>query len=218
LRLTELHPYDSSSLLPEEGMLWFFYNAQQETFGQSIHEEGSWQVFFQNSGLETLTRQPAPAQLPATSQFQACSLTISNELTLTQFPEIDVPDFNWSDKEQQQYESVQQTMRGAEDRTLPQHRMFGFPDTLQDDMRLQCEVVAHGIVDLTDPQSIASLDPQHQEQLSHQSLDWLLLLQVDTDERINMRWGSTGMLYYWIKSADLQQLHFEHTWLVLQSD
>ena len=85
-------------------------------------------------------------------------------------------------------------------------------------MRLQCEVVAHGIVDLTDPQSIASLDPQHQEQLSHQSLDWLLLLQVDTDERINMRWGSTGMLYYWIRQEDLRARQFDHTWLVLQSE
>lgn len=217
-RMTDLHPYDTNNQLPPEGMMWFFYDAHQQSFGQSVREAGAWQVFFQNTSLDALHRLPAPVTLPASSQFQACSLAIRSELTLTQFPEIDLTDFDWSEEEQKQYEKVQKLLHGSEDRSLPQHRLLGYPDTLQDDMRLQCEVVSRGIVDLTDPNSIASLDPKRQDELSKEALEWLLLLQVDTDERIKMRWGSTGMLYYWIKSADLQQKKFEHTWVILQSD
>ncbi|MFL5691417.1 MAG: DUF1963 domain-containing protein [Ktedonobacteraceae bacterium] len=45
-----------------------------------------------------------------------------------------------------------------------------------------------------------------------------MLLQVDSDEQAGMHWANTGMLYYWITSADLQSHAFEHCWLVLQSE
>jgi uncharacterized protein YwqG len=32
-----------------------------------------------------------------------------------------------------------------------------------------------------------------------------------------MRWTNNGMVYYWIKQADLQARHFDQSWLVLQS-
>jgi uncharacterized protein YwqG len=41
---------------------------------------------------------------------------------------------------------------------------------------------------------------------------------VDTDDDIGMRWGNAGMLYYWIKEADLRTHHFDASWLVLQSE
>lgn len=48
--------------------------------------------------------------------------------------------------------------------------------------------------------------------------DWQLLLQVDSDETIGMRWASYGMLYFWLEKAALQQGQFDRSWLVLQSD
>jgi len=33
-----------------------------------------------------------------------------------------------------------------------------------------------------------------------------------------MRWGSFGMIDYWIKVKDLQARAFNRTWLVLQSE
>jgi uncharacterized protein YwqG len=48
--------------------------------------------------------------------------------------------------------------------------------------------------------------------------DWQLLLQVDSDEHAEMRWATAGMVYYWIKLADLRAGRFDETWLVLQSE
>jgi len=76
-------------------------------------------------------------------------------------------------------------------------------------MRLQCQLISHGVTDTNDPQYDA---------LAQDARNWQLLLQVDSDEQAGMHWANTGMLYYWITSADLQAHAFEHCWLVLQSE
>jgi uncharacterized protein YwqG len=76
-------------------------------------------------------------------------------------------------------------------------------------MREQCQLVTNGITDADDPRANEVLKGAN---------DWQLLLQVDSDDDLNMQWGSTGILYYWIKQADLQAQRFDHGWLVLQSD
>ncbi len=89
------------------------------------------------------------------------------------------------------------------------NRLLGNPDTIQDDMRIQCQLTSHGVTDGNDPRTAA---------LSKGAMDWQLLLQVDSNEHAGMRWASSGMLYYWITSADLHARHFDATWVVLQSE
>jgi uncharacterized protein YwqG len=76
-------------------------------------------------------------------------------------------------------------------------------------MHLQCALMANGIASIDDPGA---------EAFAKTSLDWQLLLQVDSDEHAGMKWASAGMLYFWIKRADLAAGHFNNTWVVLQSD
>jgi uncharacterized protein YwqG len=46
--------------------------------------------------------------------------------------------------------------------------------------------------------------------------DWLLLLQVDTDDDVGWMWGDSGTIYYWIRAQDLHRARFDHTWMILQ--
>ena len=62
------------------------------------------------------------------------------------------------------------------------------------------------------------MDDPRVTELEKNANEWQLLLQIDTDERIGMRWASSGMLYFWIKRDDLRSRSFEHTWLILQSE
>jgi uncharacterized protein YwqG len=48
------------------------------------------------------------------------------------------------------------------------------------------------------------------------SMDWHLLLQVDSEQAAGMMWGDVGRLYYWIRSKDLKAGNFDNVWLVLQ--
>ncbi|MEO7019030.1 MAG: YwqG family protein [Ktedonobacteraceae bacterium] len=209
IRLTEVQGLATRGLLPQLGMLWFFYDARQETFGENPQDRGGWSILFKAEQPATLKRQATPAKLPAASLFQSCILTLKRELTLALQPELELPDCNWSDKEQQAYEQVLEILRKPAELALPHHRMLGYPDTIQDDMRMQCQLTSNGITDSDDPRVAA---------LQAGASDWLLLLQIDSDAGAHMRWSNNGMLYYWIKQADLQACCFEQSWLVLQSE
>ena len=209
IRLDDVHQYDTNGLLPPHGMLWFFYDASQQTFGDSPTDSGGWRVLFMDGDLSKLQQTSAPAQLPTESRFRACSIKFASETTLTQQPELEIPHLNWSETEQKQYEALLSTFPTADDRAKVHHRLLGFPDTIQDDMRVQCQLVSNGVTNPDDPRAAAQ---------TKGAMDWQLLLQIDSDEQAGMRWGNSGMLYYWLKRADLQARHFERAWLVLQSE
>jgi len=209
IRLDEVHRYDTNGLLPPQGMLWFFYDASQQTFGDLPTDSGGWRVLFMDGDLSKLQQISAPAQLPTESRFKACSIQFASEITLTQQPELEIPHLNWSETEQKQYEALLSTFPAADDHAKVHHRLLGFPDTIQDDMRMQCQFVSNGVTNPDDPRAAA---------LTKGAMDWQLLLQIDSDEQAGMRWGNSGMLYYWLKRTDLQARHFERAWLVLQSE
>ncbi|GAC1422072.1 MAG: YwqG family protein [Ktedonobacteraceae bacterium] len=208
IRLEDAHPYDVDAMLPEQGMLWFFYDAQQQTFGADPADKGGWSVLFTNH-TANLQRATVPTSLPATSQFQACTLYFSSEITLSLQPHLELVNFDWTDEEQQKYETFISTFPTPEDRAMTHNRILGNPETLQDDMRLQCEYASNGVTDSSDPKA---------DELAKGALEWQLLLQVDSDEHAGMQWANTGLLYYWVKKTDLQVRHFNAIWLVLQSE
>jgi uncharacterized protein YwqG len=208
LNLEEVHPYDTHGVLPSRGMLWFFYDAKQETYGADPADRGGWSIVFSKdySGLQ---RMAAPQKLPAESQFKACTVSFASEVTLSQSPKLDVSDFDWSDDEMQKYETLLSTFPTPEDHGAVHHQLLGNPQTIQDDMRLECQLASHGVTDMNDPRA---------NELSKGAREWQLLLQIDTDEDIGMRWGDAGMIYYWLRASDLQKGSFDDSWLVLQSD
>lgn len=209
IRLADVQSYDTNHLLPQQGMLWFFYDAQQQTYGVDPADRGGWQVLYITSNTVSLQRTPFPASLPTESRFTACSLGFTSEITLSQQPQIDILQYDWTAAEQQKYENLLASYPNPTDHAAIHHRMLGNPDTIQDDMREQCQLVSQGISDSNDPKAAALLNG---------TKDWQLLLQIDSDEHAGMRWGNSGMLYYWITTSDLQAQHFNNTWLALQSE
>jgi uncharacterized protein YwqG len=208
LYLEEVHPYDIHGVLPSRGMLWFFYDAKQETYGADPADRGGWRVMFSDDYSE-LQRIAVPDKLPAESQFKACSVSFASEATLSQSPQLDIPDFDWTDDEVQKYETLLSTFPTPEEHGAVRHQLLGNPQTIQDDMRLECQLASHGVTDINDPQA---------KELSKGASEWQLLLQIDTDEDMGMRWGDAGMIYYWLRASDLQKRAFYDVWLVLQSD
>jgi uncharacterized protein YwqG len=208
LRLDDLHAYDKDNLLPSKGMLWFFYDAKQETYGEDPKDAGGWRVFFKED-TSTLRRVAFPAKLPKHSRFHTCSLAFSSELTLPLEPQLVISGLEWTDDDQEKYDAFLSTYPSADDHTQVHNRVLGHSNTLQDDMRQQCQLLSNGVTDPDDPKAQA---------LMAGATEWHLLLQVDSDKNADMQWASTGMLYYWIKKADLQAGHFDGTWLVLQSE
>jgi uncharacterized protein YwqG len=211
IRLEDAHPYDTAQLLPPSGLLSFFYDAAQTTYGTDPSDRAGFHAFSLTGDRADLQRQPFPAALPASARFAPRAVAFSTALTVAQTPALEVPGLAWSDDQQQQYDAALAALP-VPHQPAPQHQLLGFPNALQDDMRIECQLASHGV-----SMDNAATDPRTPA-LSPGASNWILLLQLDSDEQAGMRWESAGMLYYWIERDALRQGRFDDTWVVLQSD
>ena len=207
LRLADLQPFAFTHSLPSQGMLWFFYDAQQQTFGENPEDTTGWRILYHPTDQQ-LTRTPATAKLPSAARFPAATIAFMPELTLAQQPQLEIPNLQWSDDEQAKYDSIFSQFYDEADKDAPRHQLFGHPYTIGDDMRIQCELLSNN----------KTLDAPHADDFAKTANQWHLLLQIDSDDSLHMQWASSGLLYYWLRQTDLDKHQFEHSWLVLQSE
>ena len=124
-------------------------------------------------------------------------------------PRLERADLTLSEDEQRAYERFLSSFPTAQGSRGIRNRMLGYADTIQDDMRLQAQLLSHGLTDGGDPRAKTLLPG---------AMDWTLLLQVDSDPNAGMRWASEGRLYFWIERTALAAAKFDTVWVVLQSD
>jgi uncharacterized protein YwqG len=209
VRLEEVAPLAPAGWLPQTGMLSFFYDQDQETYGASPSDRSGWKILYLLDGPAGWSPQPFPDGLAQEARFGACTLRPVSEATLPVSPTQQIAGLKWLPDEIQRYENFVADRPYEQDRTAPRHRMFGYPDQIQDDMQLQSALYAKGYTDLKNPAAAPFLA---------RKTDWKLLLQVDSDSNIGMRWASSGRLFFWIELAALQALAFERAWCVLQAE
>jgi uncharacterized protein YwqG len=92
------------------------------------------------------------------------------------------------------------------------HQMLGHAFNIQGDMQLEAQLVTHGLYAGNEK---GYKDPRRPE-LEKGADEWMLLLQLDSDESADVMWGDSGMLYFWIREADLRARRFEKAWMTLQ--
>jgi uncharacterized protein YwqG len=104
-------------------------------------------------------------------------------------------------------EALQARLAAAPD---PRHRMFGFPDQIQGDIRWEAELDTIRLAQGPDASVQDAFDA------AVPAPDWRLLLQVDSDASVGTRWGDAGSIYYLVRPDALEQRAFGRTWLVAQ--
>jgi len=208
IRLEDARPYDVTHQLPPAGMFAFFYDAQQQTYGDDPKDRSGWQVYHFVDATQ-LQRTSAPVDLPDNARFKPCVLAFFSEPTMPLEPHLERADLTLSEDEQRAYETFLASFPTAQGSRGIRNRMLGYADTIQDDMRTQAQLLSHGLTDGSDPRAKTLLPG---------AMDWTLLLQVDSDPNVGMRWASEGRLYFWIERAAFAAAKFDHVWAVLQSD
>jgi uncharacterized protein YwqG len=209
INLSEL-PAIESSQLPTHGLLSFFYN--NEVWGFDPKDKGGFQVFYfaEVNHLRQLLPPPAVVEKKffgmfskstAVHEFATCSLTPEIILTLP----YNLDGIELSDEQSSNYCNLLDDIGG-------QHRLFGHPVLVQNEMELECELVTNGLYcgDAT-----GYKDPRAAE-LEKNCHHWKLLLQINSEDNADMMWGDLGMLYFWIKEEDLAALRFDKCWMISQ--
>ncbi|MHB0999013.1 MAG: YwqG family protein [Armatimonadota bacterium] len=210
-RMSDTAKYDADHLLPETGMLYFFYDAYQQPWGGDPSDAGHWKVIYYNGDLSNLERREAPDTLPEEVRFKASQVAFSKELSLPPSESHDIHILDMSIKEISAYQDILLSTYDNHE-TNVYHRLLGHPDIIQDDMQTECQLNSNGI----NSGDASSMKDPHTVSLIRRSSDWRLLLQVDSDEDIGMMWGDAGSIYFWLPKDAFKSRDFDKTWVMLQ--
>ena len=191
--------------LPGAGLLSFFYEPEQRVWGFDPAERGAWRVMW-SGPEETLSRRAIPDRVPKGARYRAVRLVPAVEVSHVDFESDDLEALGLSPDEQLAYVEATESVESMA------HRMLGHPQTIQGDMRLECQLVSNG---LYAGDTSAYEDPRAME-LRPGAADWQLLLQVDSDPDARMMWGDGGRLYFWMTEDAIRRRDWDAAWMVLQ--
>ena len=188
---------------PSDGILYFFYHPEQETWGFDPDDRGSWRVLYSPSQAS-----PPPRALGLDPAFPEHFLRLEPIRSLPATERLDLPSEEISDEAFDCAEELKKAPFDGE----PQHQMGGYPNPVQSDsMELESQLASNGVYCGGPGQD----DPRVAD-LESGAGEWKLLLQIDTDEVADMMWGDSGMIYFWIRASDLKNKDFSNVWMILQ--
>jgi uncharacterized protein YwqG len=209
--------------LPNSGWFYFFYDRYSEPEGFRPSDRGCCRVIYANPDRSTLSRAEPPSDMNRRHVAEPCRVEASAELTLPyNLPDL-IPNFKYSTAAST-FENIEKTPEYAAfvrlcDELMPggetgmTHRLFGYPNIVQNPMELECQMASKGV----NWGRVGEDEFEKAKLLETGAADWRLLLQIDTDEEgPGWMWGDCGKIYFWIKQQDLKSLRFDDVWLILQ--
>jgi len=205
IELTEIQSALPIDWLPSEGRLLFFYDPEQNVWGFDPKDKGGCVVIFDPNGEPAPSLDP-PQALPDHGSFSEKNLAAASAQShpsLDRFGETvgDLSTHAW-DALDKQYSPP-----------TPVHQIGGYPWPVQNDgMELESQLASNGVY-VGNAEGYTSSDV---EKLKDGAKDWLLLLQIDSDDEAGIMWGDIGMLYFWIRRQDAEKRDFSNVWVVLQ--
>jgi uncharacterized protein YwqG len=213
VNLSELPAFRDRNLLPESGLLFFFYDSAQSASGALGSERGSFAVFYSAHSGPVRQCNDVPEGLDRNAIFKPARLYFTIDVTEPGWEHPILEHIGLSFEECLAYADVVSQMK----KPVPSgrrsfHQMLGYPSPMQYAVAWDCE---RAQVDFwkTDREKRKALEPLIRERVE----EWELLLQVDWDPHAGMEWPGDGRIYYMIRRQDLGMRRFDKVWFVLQS-
>lgn len=203
VNLEETREFDKSGELPDSGIVYFFYSAEQDAWGFDSADIDKFRVFY-SAETDKLVRTDFPDSLNDYSRYKPCFLEFSSSISLPAW-DSEFTQKHLSKKEIDRYYDM--TAQGLS------NKLLGYSDNIQGEMELECQLVTNGLY-CGDPSGYN--DPRRKE-LEKGADDWQLLFQLDSEtDKTGMIWGDAGRLYFWIRKKDLKNSNFNDAWFMLQ--
>ena len=209
INLEQAAEYDKQGLLPKTGMLYFFHEGGDEVWGFDPKDKGGFRTVYYDGGTSELIAVPLPDDLEDYFKFKPCRLQFSCEKSypsnLYELSNVFFGSDESDDNDDFYYIASENSGNVI-------HKLFGYPDLLQNDIFLECQLVSSGLY----CGNASGYNDPRAEGLKEGAADWMLLFQIDTDDNADMMWGDVGRVYFAIKKQDLQNRNFDAVWSVFQ--
>jgi uncharacterized protein YwqG len=213
IRLSDAKPFDLENLLPETGMLYFFFEVSQYLLvHQADHDPNApYKIVYVADENTPLTRRQHPTSryyydrklTLETWVYKACPIVFEQEWTPCSPEHVNSKQRTLptpSSAEFEQYLDYDGWWEAVQDELVtPMHRLLGIETEIQgwyEMMREARDAWNYGAAE-----------------------DWMLLLQLDSDEKPENHekpgflWGDVGLIYFCIHKDDLHARHFDRVWL-----
>lgn len=212
----EVHKYDKESLLPEKGMLYFFYELFTMTWGFSPQDKGSAKVFYYDGNTEELVSTDFPKDMDKDSIIPESKINFEsmNDYPIDYYDCYDVDDSDEEmDRKEKELEKELDELGYKADTT----KLLGHPELIQGEYWEECEGVAgKNIYYGSAPIKYGS--DEIKKSIKENAKDWILLMQMSELEigDYGLYFGDSGKIYFNIRKEDLKNKNFDNVWLILQ--
>ena len=224
INCAEASKYDTSGLLPQTGMLYFFYDMATNKWGFDPKDKGCAMVSYYAGDLAELRKTELPADLSSDFHIPEAPVSFSGATELPCFEEFvelcDLSFAKWNeyDYARAEFDYVKAELGyeiDEENDNYEKSKLLGYADLIQGGMLLGCELSTNGIY--SGDAKIKVTDEEIQ-QYKKNCKQWQLLFQLGSLDLgdYELMWGDMGSIYYYIKIDDLKKLKFDDCWLVLQ--
>ena len=207
LSIAELRAMHPIEWLPQSGALLFFYSIAGDAWGFDPKDRGKFAVLHVPDLSEAvpckIARDPATPIREQNVAIRLVSTYPSDERT----PGLE--SLELTDQELEDLSNMTEAMFRGE----PKHQVAGYPSPVQGDgMELECQLVTNGVYC---GNAKSHRDPRAKE-LEAGAANWRLLLQFDTDDGLDIMWGDSGTLYFWVEEQKSRVGDFSNAWIVQQ--
>ena len=207
--LEEMRPFDTGHLLPDHGVLSFFYEVESQPWGFDPQDAGCARVFWFEDAA-ALAPAEYPPDLSQEARFPALHIGARQAFFYPQWEDFELA---WPDAGAEDFEEARDALIGeaAEDDS----RLLGWPEILQNSMAVECELVTRGYY-LGDWRDVPDEVYRRAKQTALDN--WLLLFQLGpvASGDFELMFGDGGNLYFYIRREDLLSRRFERAWLISQ--
>ena len=220
INLEEVSSLDKDKLLPDKGILYFFYELETQEWGYSPQNKGCAKVFYfeDSSNFELID---FPKNMEDDYKIPEFKINFKSNISLPSYEDFfnlvedkeelkDITENEFYDIYHSAYDELSKKYLVPIEKYI---KLLAYPDVIQNSMEEECAAVARGF-----NMGGIGYPKKYKEEIKKASKDWILLFQMDTVETSDyeLMFGDCGHIYFWIKKEDLANKNFDNIWLILQ--
>ena len=207
----DLAQYDAEHLLPDHGLLSFFYELETQCWGYDPKDKGCARVYWFED-ISALSAAEFPQDME--EDFQMPMIKIKLALQKSYPSWADFSDIYSEEYDYEAFYDIYGELYGEDSDEYSQ--VLGWPHVIQNSMYAECDLVTQGYY-LGNGWINIPQDVRGRAEKSARDR-WLLLFQLDTVEEgdFELMFGDAGHIYFYINKEDLQARRFDNIWLILQ--
>ena len=208
----QLAPLDKEGLLPHAGLLSFFYELDSQRWGYDPKDLGCARVFWFEGPLAAAE---FPSELDEAFRLPELAAKLSQAADAPDFQDAcPALEYAFTANDYRCFDQARREL--GMDYPANRSQLLGWPDLIQNNMTLQCELISRGYYL---GGSWEEVPMEERAALRTPSVrDWQLLFQLDTVEHgdFELMFGDCGRIYFYIRREDLAQRRFDRVWLIQQ--